>query len=370
MAIFGREDETVEEHEEVIETSSRIVEEEEQEEEAREGAGPRRNAELPDDVQDMLAELGEAAPSVQVKRRNPRNRKWEFLDNVPADDFSLGFMRDLYGGGDYQVRAKDASGQYIGGATRTFSIAGQPKDPTDEEEQAGQLDTLTELMRGIRDDLRSRQAAGGTDPLELGVKLSTIIQESIKPFQERILELTTREQGAQVDPLDLIDRAMELADRFRGDSGDSGSVVKDLGRELLTVFRQNRAGAPAGGPRPTPGGPTVNASTDPSEPTWVPFLRQSMPQLLHLARLRRNPETYAEVLLDQVGAGGQTFIAHVMETDPAFLDKFYLRFPEAGEHRYWFDQLFADLQDMLLGTEEEPEGEPTPQGGGDAKRDE
>lgn len=348
-----------EERETVVETTSRVVEDEGHEE--REAA----RVELPEDVQDMLAELGEAAPSVQIKRRNPRTRKWEFLDNVPADDFSLGFMRDLYGGGDYQVRAKDASGQYIGGATRTFSIAGAPKDPAEEEEQAGELATLAELMRGIRDELRSRQAAGGTDPLELGVKLSTIIQESIRPFQERILELTTREQGSQVDPLDLIDRAMELADRFRGD-GSSGSVVKDLGRELLTVFRNQGAAAAArtGTPRPQPGGPTV---TDPSEPTWVPFLRQSMPQLLELARMRRSPETYAEVLLDQVGPAGQTFIASVLESQPGFRDAFYLRFTEAGEHRYWFDQLFDSLQDMLLGSgaEEGPEPEPEAGKGGD-----
>lgn len=351
MPVFDRhmEEELTEEREEVEVIRAAEPEEEE--------------SGVPEDVLAVLAQLGESAPSVDVFRRNQRTRRYEFVDNLPAESFSLDVVKDSWGGGEYQVRPKNPAGQYIKGTTRTFTIAGAPREPSAEPDPAptpdplaGQLGTLRDLMQGIRDDLRERRASGGTDPLELGIKLAGQIQQANTPLLEQLIKLSTSKREEARDPLEMLDHVLEVADRVRaGSSGESSGVVNQLGRELITLFRESRGAAAA---RPTPGprgAPPVTPNRDPSEPSWVPFMAQSVPSLLQLARAGRDPNTYAVVLLDQLPEPAVEYLGRLLGEGDSFRDSFYLRFPEtAADHRYWFDQLFDALRAELV---EEPEPE-------------
>ncbi len=119
-----------------------------------------------DDIEQMFEGLTDDAVSVDIWRRAARPpRKYEFIDNLHIDAFSIEVVAAQFGGGDYQVRPKNSSGHYLKNTTRTFRIGGEPVAPErpgpeqPEAEASPQLATLEQLMREVAAELRSRRDA-------------------------------------------------------------------------------------------------------------------------------------------------------------------------------------------------------------------
>jgi len=324
-----------------------------------------------DDLLSMLDELGERAPTIDLRRRNPRTGKLEFLDNLSPEEFDLGLVAERFGGGDYQARAKDDRGRFVSGGTRSFVIAGRPKTPERDPEPpdveadrtGGDAELFRDLFREVRDELRAIRSAPREDgdTRQLAMDMVKAMQEASKTGFEQARQLFEgRDQGlSPSDVLDLLQQGMELGQRVGGGSGD---VVSDLGRELIGVFRKANAGGGMGGQ--SGAGPQQGATqrppsppADPSAPGWVNLVGRYMPQLMQLARLGRDPAAYSVVLLDQLPPAA----VDVLERELArgdFLQRFMARFPQAGEHAWWFESLTEELHAQLVGDQESsPESE-------------
>ena len=325
----------------------------------------------PEDIGDDLAEMlggivGEAESLDTWRRAESPPRKYEFLDNLPLDDFSLAVIAGRFGGGDYQIRAKGSDGKYIKSTTRTFRIGGPPRDPArdalpleDTPAAPDQFAVLAELMRDVAAELRARHAepqAGG-DPMAMALELSKAMREAASEAAAQVRDLMGGDAGGRSpDALDMVERVMDLQERFGGGGGGgTDPMINALGRELLTVFknaREGESGQDAGAvAAPTTGqpGPKQSGSppaANPNQPAWVTMLAPWMPDLIGLAVRGREPGTYANVIQDQLSDRALDVLASVI-AGPDFADMFYLHFPDTLQHRQWFDELLAALAEDL-----------------------
>lgn len=64
---------------------------------------------LSDDVQFVLAQLGEAASMCVVYRMDPTKvGKWDYIARVPASEFNHEYLKEQFGGGEYKIVIIDA----------------------------------------------------------------------------------------------------------------------------------------------------------------------------------------------------------------------------------------------------------------------
>ena len=331
-----------------------------------------------DDLAQMFEGLGEEAMTLDIWRRAlTPPRKFEFMDNMHLEGFSLAAVANQFGGGVFQIRAKQADGKYIKNTTRTFQIGGPPQVPVRSEESADvppdQLATLTTLMAEIANELRARHAlpqAGG-DPMAMALELSKAMRESASEAAQQVRDMMGTEGKA--DPLELVERVLDLQERLGGLGGGGGdgtnAMMNTLGRELIGLFRTARgaeAGGPGAPPAHQPGGtpdPATGApapAANPARPAWAEMLAPWIPDLIRLATENRDPYTYSNVVQDQLGDRALDRLGAVIVL-PGFAETFYLHFPAALPHRPWFDELLQALRDDLTGgpdeTDETVEGE-------------
>ena len=79
-----------------------------------------------EDLTEYLVGLEEPIFKVTIRRTEPEDYAG-YLDTIDVhgpDDVSIGTLIELYGGGKYSLRIKDARGRYIG--HRTVQICGPP----------------------------------------------------------------------------------------------------------------------------------------------------------------------------------------------------------------------------------------------------
>lgn len=311
---------------------------------------------LPDDLAAMLAGVGSEATNLDLWRRDPSTRRQGFLENIRRDDFSMDLIAERWGGGEYEIRPKRADGRYLANTFRTFDVAGASKDPraaaVDARAVDPQLATLTQLVLEMAAELRARRdEPAGEGSMSLALEMAKAITKAGSDAAARAREMF--EGQGQQDPFDLLDKVMALQERLNpGGGGGGDDVVKQLGRELLTVFRENRGG---GGHQPSGAAATRGAAPnpsapDPTRPAWVNLIGQYVPQLMALAAGGKEPAVYSVVLQDQLqdlAPAALDQLAYVV-SGPEFADTFYRHFPDALPYRQWFDELIAALRSDLL----------------------
>jgi hypothetical protein len=65
---------------------------------------------LSDDVEKVLAELGETASAVIIWRmKDNKPGTWDYVTRVPASEFTVEYLKEQYGGGDYKIIIADAA---------------------------------------------------------------------------------------------------------------------------------------------------------------------------------------------------------------------------------------------------------------------
>jgi hypothetical protein len=275
---------------------------------------------LSDDVERILADLGEGASSVAVYRENDAQPgKFDFVARVPAPQFSNDYVASQYGGGNYQLIISDklqgplnpvyfsVDRRVIG---KAFAVNGAPVIPGGE---GAFKDRLLEILLA-----RALTPAAPPPPHNTASETLSIITA--------LAPLLRGNGGGGENPMEMVtalfSAATDMASRM-GPSDGIGAVAEKLlpvVERLVTASGAQRRALPAPPPRPPvvqTGAPPVAAvpvetpttevevKTEPAHapdilPTWLRPFQQFAGVLVSLADTEADPALYADVCVDQL----------------------------------------------------------------------
>lgn len=334
-----------------------------------------------DAFMDALASVSdEEEARIDVYRNHPQTKKAEYMGRLDLTQYSLDFIRQEWGGGSFQLRLVVGT-RYM--KQKTVSIAGPFKDfsrvadvETPDErterryaetdaarERLAEISTLQavaelrsefrDLLRELRNPPPQAQAAPvGNMTRDLLETMQAMMTPYMELFKERMDALRGKDEP---DPMAMVEAMRAGIELGQGSAGDSyRSVITEFGVPLLKMLQSG--GLP--GPMMNPQQQAVDAEAPPMrEPSnALEALAPWMPTLIDWAVSGKDPRLRADLIVDELPPRYvdmlETFIAQ-----PNSLTLFLTRFPQAGDHRVWFEQLFRGLSYAFgLSDEEEEDG--------------
>lgn len=316
-----------------------------------------------DELQAVLAELDSAAGGkVKVERKRTSDGRLEFVAKVEASLFSLEWLQEEHGGGEYRVTVMDAANRYKGSKTLLVSQPLKPAKPV----AAAAPDGLEKLAAAIQEQqkvltmlLLRGGAPGAAAPVDPEAMRRALLQDLVTMKQ-----LFGDRGSSALDPsslLELVKTGVELARDSGGGDGDSwarvveklvetaGPGLGDLATSAAGALRQYSAGAgqappPAAAPRPqlAPGATLPNPK---------PEKKMDLKAILNLAIDRAaagaDPMLYAEVIVDIApDALLKPFLDGVTDGQ-GVVAKLALLDPRVNQHAEWFRDLGQAVLDAL-----------------------
>lgn len=327
------------------------------------GAAPGDAEPLDAAIARVLAELGgDADASINVYAIRPGSRSGEFVDSFPADAFAgeasfLKRIRDEFGPGEYRIQLRDGTKFLV---NRLVRIA-PARERARGDDAAGVVAALSAVLeqhaKRTEDLLRTALAARAPDSEDQ-------VLARLKAMREVFGPIGGARSGA--DSIEVFLRGLTLGRSLEPSTGaDTSDVlletVRTLGPALVRAVEQGNKriagpkarGAASPGARLAPDDAPANAPANrgtPGEDAVSPGVRKLLEQLVDAAARDADPDLYAELTLDQVGAEAvqKLFAAG----DPVIL--LGNLEPRVLEHREWFAALQASLQAMLADETPDP----------------
>lgn len=311
----------------------------------------------------IKSEFGEDEGKVVLKRRNAKGQL-AMLDFMSVADFSIDRVMQDWGGGRYvaaafkqQTKMGQIQFEVDESIPKRTPIKENPaaqqvqvvtQGPTIEDPRIAALErsiqSTNDLMKVMITALVSKQG-NGDGALETGMKIAEMINartpapESMKP--------------AFADLKEIFLAGIEAKEAAEG-GGDEGylPVIKAFAGPItdLVTHVTKGGGRPAlmAGSVPVvhPAPPAV-----PPGPSWLVHLRPHLPTLLGWAEAGKDPELYAEVILDNIAPGAQMEIAQAAK-DPEFVSQTLQALPMFTPYSAWAAAVLANIKKLLI---EEPE---------------
>jgi hypothetical protein len=272
-------------------------------------------------------------------------------------------VRDSEGTGTYRMRAyRKASGRNEIFKQKDFRIRA-PQRPLVQPERPSELAAVLAAMkdqnermeRFMRDVLTNRpQETPRGSPLDDIEKLTTIVR-NLRDDQPRT---------QQTDATQVFVKALELADKFANERGGGSEtnmwdIAKSFLSNLPSVAALVQAGAsqpqhtrPPPQPRPAQvkhntGAPPANLQPAPQPQPEVNDQQAAIQEMLQylVTRAARNSEAgfYADWLIENVD--GEIITLMLSQTDPITMA--IAIEPRVASYRLWFDQLIAELRQLV-----------------------
>lgn len=350
---------------------------------------------------DALAELrglgggGEYKYTVSRVSTEP-GKKAGYCKTYTLGDLSPDNIREEFGGGKYRIRVTDAGGKYV--TMTTLDIVDLPKSPTAQVAPAAPPGTD---LAGIASILAAvKPAAGDGGISQILVAMIASQGEMMKAIANRqpdkgpsITEILAiinasnkKDDGGS---LDTLLKGIELGKSLAGGGGEDDGMlgIARQGLELITPLvkeqaTQHRPIAPVR-PQPARIAPIPNA-TAPAPVAQIPnasapapvaplnapeganvrvlqqldWMRKQLNVLVHHASRQKDPELYAEVLLDNL----PPFLtpAEIMEHvgSPDAVAKLAQLDGRVAQYAEWFEEFRAAIVEFLQPEDEIGEDEP------------
>jgi hypothetical protein len=358
------------------------------------------NIEPEDDPEaDALSELrglgagGEYKYTVSRVSSEP-GRKAGYCRVYALGDLSLDSIREEFGGGKYRIRVTDAGGQYVAIQTVDIVELPRPKDaPAVAVAPGADLTGIAALLQSVKP---SGEGGGIAPILALMMKQQESTTNMIVAMMNRpvpqgpsitdILSIINANKQDKTDPVALLLQGLELGKNIGG-AGESSML--DIAREGLGIIAPlikegQKTPAPAQLPHrgpPAQIAPIPNATgTAPIVPLATPgevagetpvrllqqinWIRKQLEVLLHHAARGKDPELYAEVLLDNLPPfiTPAEIMQHIGADDAvaklAQLDE------RVNQHPEWFAQFRDAIREFLEPDDETAPGVDMPTEGG------
>lgn len=273
------------------------------------------------------------------------------------------YIQRTYGAGKYRVDVQRTRGASPLLASMTERLAALPGAPAAAPAPAPSAleDRMDRIERAL-EKLADRGAGGGAAAPGFFDAVATIgkaMGEQNAGLLKALIEMKGGgDRGTSTEKLlEILVRGIELGKESGGGGEGFGSVLREF---LPPALRELRAMGAGGLPALPPGAPPAPPAADPNAhlPTWARVLAPQFPELMQLARLRADPEHWAEQICAQVDPERLTFIEDQLRRGPVFREEFFTVFEDAMGHRSWFEMFFdamaaeiAELRDESGGVE-------------------
>lgn len=321
--------------------------------------------------QRIRAEFGDDEGKVVLKRRNVKGQL-AMLDVMSVADFSIERVMQDWGGGRYiatafKNQAKMGQVQFeidetIPKRTPVKEIA-QPQAAVTVQGQASEDPRIAALERSIQSSndlikvmitaMVAKQGNGGDNALETGLKIAEMITA----------RTPAAEKPSFSDLKDIFIAGIEAKAAAEG-GGEEGylpvlkAFADPISKVLNAALTRDR-GTMAAGSVPVPVRQPSPAAAPPQLPpglAWLVHLQPHLPTLLNWAQEGKDPELYAEVILDNISPGGQMEIAQAAQ-DPEFVSKTLAALPMFTPFSAWATAVLTNMKDLLLAPPEPESGQ-------------
>jgi len=308
----------------------------------------------------IRAEFGEDEGKVHLKRRNNKGQL-ATLDIMSVADFNIDRVMQDWGGGRYvatafknQVKMGQVQFEIDDIIPKRTPIRETPQQSQTVGAQASTMEdpriaalersiqSTNDLMKVMITALVSKQSNGGDNALETGMKIAEMINartpspESMKP--------------AFTDLKEIFLAGIEAKAAAEG-GGDEGylPVIRAFAGPITDLVSH----VTKGGGRPPmaagaiPARPPMPAPVAISGPGWLVHLQPHLPMLLSWAEAGKDPELYAEVILDNITPGAQMEVAEAAK-DPEFVSKTLQALPMFTQYSAWATAVLTNMKQLLL----------------------
>ena len=321
--------------------------------------------------------------TIALYRRQPDTGKWGLLDSFAPDLFNVKLVADKWGGGTYNAlasaRVKGKPGRpRVANVQFTVDPAVGKKEEAapgvssgsrlNDVLEASYVQALSSMMQTMQATAEAaRKPAPEYDWVAIAGAASPIIvallEKRVDPLATaaKLVELTRPDGKAPefAQLFDVFSQGLEFASDQKPDG---------LGRiaDTVTQFIERTAqkeGAPKMlQPGDTQAPPQAPPTAQPAGPPWLNTLRPFFPYLIKMATANKNPELYAEWLVDQLPAEHVPAIV-ALTADPAYPENVIAVLPPQVAHLAdWFRVLCLGVARILeeYAKTETPPPAPTP----------
>lgn len=322
--------------------------------------------EVPRDVADVLAELGEDVNRVNIYR-NVKGSPQKYVGVMDVDEFSLEEVGRRWGGGRYVMRFNKTTGGFKKAYTFYIDDAVKPEPVAVREAREGatgmsgsfQEQLLLKLLdrpptpavdwSAVASTVAAVMGAMKTDPAALFAAMTA----ATAPLLSRVVE----NGGKGSNSKDLFD-AIQLGLSMGGEK-DEGylPVIREVGVPLVRALETMMAhqGATRRVLPRQPGGTTVDTPADNPLPEWAQQLQPYIGRVVKWASTDDDPGLWATVIAHEVPDLDAFLVANA--PNPSFEMALYQHFPQLAPHRTW---VRAFLDEFLP---DAPEPAATPEAG-------
>ena len=309
--------------------------------------------------------------SLSVFRQGVGKNNLAFLFSSTPDDMGgsdiMEKCRDEYGGGDFRMHVRDNAGlvRNVG-----FSVEAPKEKPEPEKPDGLGIAEILAIMQTSNDRMMTMFTSTMATFAE-AFKGGQNQQPQFNPIdaQRSIIESVaalkglTEDKRPPKDPIDMLVQGVTLAKEIAGKDGETNSsdilleAIKQFAPTITTAA--TRGGVP-GSPQ-IPAGPSApvdpQAEADAQREVQLNMrnmvIKGQVDFLVNCAKANKDPELYAELLLDQVGPD----MAVNFVNQPDAMDKLVAINAEVLQYRIWFEELKRHILEM---TTEDSDESPTP----------
>ncbi len=312
-----------------------------------------------DALEGMISEFQGAADAVVNVYRQGEGKNMSFLFRTNPGEMSGGEImekcRDRFGTGDYRVHIRKGPRLV---ANKPFSVEAE-KDDEIEPAKNGGLDmlafitmmqennkqTMTMFTEAMKAFAGSQNNAPVFDPVAAQASLMQQLA-SLKQMSE------PKDQSK--DAVAMLIQGLTLAKELGPKDGETNSSdillegIRQFAPALTNAAQQIQARGPGNAALPPPGDPQANADADREREMGLRqvMFRQQLGFLVQNAANGKNPELYAELLLDQLGE--KVVLEFIAQPDA--LDRLIATNPDVGNYRGWFEALRGSILELTADT--------------------
>jgi hypothetical protein len=319
-------------------------------------------------VMELINRMGDQVEAVMLNEWNAERKKKEYLMTIPVEQFSMDYVREQFGGGDYITTFLDESGAACGGGAFTISkkfvgkttaapgLEGAPHGAMDPStafaiaQMSGHTKGLEMLiasqgvmMEGLLKAMAGRKSEE-SDPLDVGLRIAEIIKGSSRNDGPSVKEMIgdmaeTFKEGIKFGQLAHTPAEKGFADVLE-------PLIPAVGRALESAANQGRVLA---SPTPRPNAPSQPEapSVDLSKAPWLAHLRPFINEIATWAKNGWNPEAYIVSMAARIPDNVLDEIFEASKS-PTFIEDALASLPVPFQaYKAWLTKALVELREQV-----------------------
>lgn len=314
-----------------------------------------------------LAELGgdESGARVMVfrlPRPGDRGNRDSYIRTYQPSEFGLDVLRDEHGGGDFRVKVIGRDAKIIRNQTISIEKVELPPKTPDATAQLGEL-----MMRGFAEMANAIKSTQDVKPQGLQITDVLGLISTLSPMFSHAAAPVASSNAT--DPIDMLTKIIGVQKLLQGDvipknsdgETDSGAIVlkaiETFGKPLAEMMAKNhqqvphepqpmlpmRAPVPLPSPNPVQQSIIPPNEVNPEDEEMGMRMALLRPMVLMAAANDADPETYANLMLDNFG---EDQVQQYIFAENWF-DQITQIIPEAPTIRPWLERVRAVAIELL-----------------------